>query len=189
MHRLVPTLVAEMGQAFPELVQTQPLIEETLNLEEIRFRKTLDRGLGLLDAELADLSDGAELPGETAFKLYDTFGFPLDLTQDALREKGRTVDVDGFNAAMEAQKERARAAWSGSGDAADDSVWFDVRDTHGATDFLGYEKLDAEGQILAIVKEQQRRTLQFVIIPTRFLFALGFGCCPIVALGARLIST
>ena len=153
MHRLVPTLVAEMGQAFPELVQAQPLVEETLNLEEIRFRKTLERGLGLLDAELADLSDDAELPGETAFKLYDTFGFPLDLTQDALREKGRTVDVDGFNAAMEAQKERARAAWSGSGDAADDSVWFDVRDTHGATDFLGYEKQEAEGQILTIVKD------------------------------------
>ncbi len=153
MHRLVSSLVAEMGQAFPELIQAQPLVEETLNLEEIRFRKTLERGLGLLDAELAELSDDAELPGETAFKLYDTFGFPLDLTQDALREKGRTVDVDGFDAAMEAQKQRARAAWSGSGDAADDSVWFDVRDTHGATDFLGYETLEAEGQILAIVKD------------------------------------
>ncbi len=153
MHRLVPALVAEMGQAFSELVQAQPLIEETLNLEEIRFRKTLDRGLGLLDTELADLADGAELPGETAFKLYDTFGFPLDLTQDALREKGRTVDVDGFNTAMEEQKSRARAAWSGSGDAADDSVWFDMRETHGATEFLGYDKLEAEGQILAIVKD------------------------------------
>ena len=153
MHRLVPALVAEMGQAFPELVQAQPLIEETLNLEEVRFRKTLDRGLGLLDSELAGLADDAELPGDTAFKLYDTYGFPLDLTQDALREKGRSVDVEGFNAAMEAQKARARAAWSGSGDAADDSVWFDVRDTHGATDFLGYETLDAEGQILAIVKD------------------------------------
>ena len=153
MHRLVPALVAEMGQAFSELVQAQPLIEETLNLEEIRFRKTLDRGLGLLDTELADLADGAELPGETAFKLYDTFGFPLDLTQDALREKGRTVDVDGFNTAMEEQKSRARAAWSGSGDAADDSVWFDMRETHGATEFLGYDKLEAEGEILAIVKD------------------------------------
>jgi alanyl-tRNA synthetase len=153
MHRLVPTLVAEMGQAFPELGQAQALIEETLKLEEIRFRKTLDRGLGLLDTELADLPDGAELPGETAFKLYDTFGFPLDLTQDALREKGRTVDVDGFNDAMAEQKARARAAWSGSGDAADDSVWFDMRETHGATEFLGYEKLEAEGQILAIVRD------------------------------------
>ena len=151
MHRLVPSLVAEMGQAFPQLGQAQPLIEETLKLEEIRFRKTLERGLGLLDSELADLPEGAELPGETAFKLYDTFGFPLDLTQDALREKGRSVDTDGFDAAMEAQKARARAAWSGSGDAADDSVWFDLHDKYGASEFLGYEKLEAEGQILALV--------------------------------------
>ncbi len=153
MYRLVPTLAAEMGQAFPELVQAQPLIEETLNLEEIRFRKTLERGLGLLDDALSELPGDADLSGETAFKLYDTYGFPLDLTQDALREKGRSVDIEGFDAAMEAQKARARAAWSGSGDAADDSVWFDIRDIHGATDFLGYEALDAEGQILAIVKD------------------------------------
>ena len=153
MHRLVPVLVAEMGQAFPELGQAQPMITETLELEEIRFRKTLDRGLGLLDAELENLPDGEELPGATAFKLYDTFGFPLDLTQDALREKGRGVDVEGFDKAMAAQKDLARAAWSGSGDSADDSVWFDLRDTHGATEFLGYDKLEAEGQILALIKD------------------------------------
>ncbi|MCL4146154.1 UNVERIFIED_CONTAM: hypothetical protein GTU68_037408 [Idotea baltica] len=152
MHRLVPTLVAEMGQAFPELNRAQALIEETLKLEEIRFRTTLDRGLGLLDEALADLPDGADLPGETAFKLYDTFGFPLDLTQDALRERDRAVDVDGFNTAMDAQKAQARAAWKGSGDAADDSVWFDLRESHGATEFLGYETTEAEGEVRAIVK-------------------------------------
>ncbi len=152
MHRLVPTLVAEMGQAFPELGRAQALITETLGLEEERFRTTLERGLGLLDTALDALPDGANLPGETAFKLYDTYGFPLDLTQDALRERDRGVDVEGFDAAMTAQKERARAAWSGSGDSADESVWFDLHETHGGTEFLGYDKLDAEGQVLAIVK-------------------------------------
>ena len=124
MHRLVPNLVAQMGQAFPELGQAQALIEETLKLEETRFKQTLDRGLNLLDTELKDLPDDAELPGETAFKLYDTYGFPLDLTQDALREKGRGVDVDGFDAAMAEQKAKARAAWAGSGEAADSTIWF-----------------------------------------------------------------
>ncbi|MEM7270386.1 MAG: alanine--tRNA ligase, partial [Pseudomonadota bacterium] len=153
MHRLVPALTRQMGAAFPELSQAQALIEETLELEEVRFRKTLDRGLGLLDEALDALPDDAELPGETAFKLYDTYGFPLDLTQDALREKGRTVDTDGFDAAMAEQKAKARAAWSGSGEAADAAIWFDIAEQHGATEFLGYETETVEGQILALVKD------------------------------------
>ncbi len=153
MHRLVPALVAQMGQAFPELSRAQALIEETQESEEARFRKTLDRGLGLLDEAVSGLPDGAPLPGDTAFKLYDTYGFPLDLTQDALRERGREVDTDGFDAAMEAQKAQARAAWSGTGDAANEAVWFDLRDTHGATEFLGYTATDIEGEILALVAD------------------------------------
>ena len=151
MHRLVPSLVAQMGQAFPELGQAQALITETLELEETRFRKTLDRGLKLLDAELEALPQEAPLPGDTAFKLYDTFGFPVDLTQDALREVDRTVDIDGFNAAMEAQKAKARAAWKGSGEAADDAIWFDIADRHGATEFLGYDTESAEGVIQTLL--------------------------------------
>ena len=151
MYRLVPSLVAQMGQAFPELGQAQAMITETLELEETRFRKTLDRGLKLLDAELEALPQETPLPGETAFKLYDTFGFPVDLTQDALREIDRTVDIDGFNAAMEAQKAKARAAWKGSGDAADDAIWFDIADRHGATEFLGYDTETAEGVIQALL--------------------------------------
>ena len=153
MYRLVPALVAQMGQAFPELGTAQALISETLQLEETRFRTTLDRGLRLLDAELEGLADDAPLPGETAFKLYDTYGFPLDLTQDALREMNRTVDTDGFDTAMEAQKAVARAAWKGSGDAADDAIWFEIADKHGATEFLGYDTEAAEGEVLAIVKD------------------------------------
>ncbi|MCY4336284.1 MAG: alanine--tRNA ligase [Litoreibacter sp.] len=153
MHRLVPELVTQMGAAYPELRQAQPMIEETLRAEETRFRETLDRGLKLLDDELGTLQEGEALPGAAAFKLYDTFGFPLDLTQDALREKGREVDVVGFDAAMEEQKAKARASWSGSGEAADASIWFDVADAHGATDFLGYDTEVAEGQIVAIVKD------------------------------------
>ena len=153
MHRLVPALVAQMGQAFPELGNAQALIEETLETEEKRFRTTLDRGLKLLDAELEGLPEGAPLDGETAFKLYDTFGFPLDLTQDALREMDREVEVEGFNAAMEAQKAAARAAWKGSGDAADDTIWFEIADKHGSTEFLGYDTEQAEAQIVAIVAD------------------------------------
>ena len=153
MHRLVPALVGQMGAAYPELGQAQALIEETLRAEETRFRQTLDRGLKLLDEELISLPDGADLPGATAFKLYDTFGFPLDLTQDALREKDRGVDTDGFDAAMAEQKAKARAAWSGTGEAADAQVWFDIADAHGATDFLGYDTENAEGQIIAIIKD------------------------------------
>ncbi|AWI83768.1 alanine--tRNA ligase [Alloyangia pacifica] len=153
MHRLVPELVRQMGEAYPELRAAQPLIEETLKLEETRFRQTLDRGLKLLDEELIGLPEGAELPGASAFKLYDTYGFPLDLTQDALREQGRTVDTEGFDVAMAEQKAKARAAWSGSGEAADSRVWFDIADKHGATDFLGYDTETAEGQILALVQD------------------------------------
>jgi len=156
MHRLVPALVAEMGGHYTELRQAQSLIEETLKLEETRFLTTLDRGLKLLDAELADLPEGAALPGEAAFKLYDTYGFPLDLTQDALREKSREVDTDGFDAAMAEQKAKARAAWSGSGETADATIWFDIAEDKGTTEFLGYDTEKAEGQIVAIVADGAR---------------------------------
>jgi len=151
MYRLVPALVQQMGAAYPELGRAQSLIEETLKQEETRFKETLERGLKLLDDEVAGLPEGAELPGRAAFKLYDTYGFPLDLTQDALREKGRAVDTDGFDSAMAEQKAKARAAWAGSGEAADATVWFDVADAHGATDFLGYDTETAEGQVVALV--------------------------------------
>ncbi|MDF1856600.1 alanine--tRNA ligase [Pseudooceanicola sp.] len=153
MHRLVPELVRQMGEAYPELHTAQALIQETLQQEEIRFRQTLDRGLKLLDEELDRLPDGAELPGTAAFKLYDTFGFPLDLTQDALREQGRSVDIAGFDAAMAEQKAKARAAWAGTGEAADGKVWFDLAEAHGSTEFLGYDTEEAEAQILALVAE------------------------------------
>jgi alanyl-tRNA synthetase len=155
MHKLVPELVKQMGAAYPELGQGQRLIEETLLNEEIRFKTTLDRGLKLLDDEVSGLAEGADLPGTAAFKLYDTFGFPLDLTQDALREKGFGVDKDGFESAMAEQKAKARAAWTGTGAQADASVWFDVVDQHGTTDFLGYENLSAEGQIVALIVDGQ----------------------------------
>jgi alanyl-tRNA synthetase len=151
MYRLVPALVQQMGSAYPELGRAQAMITETLELEETRFKQTLERGLRLLDEEVSRLPEAAALPGAAAFKLYDTYGFPLDLTQDALREQGRGVDTEGFDAAMAEQKAKARAAWSGSGEAADASVWFDVADKHGATDFLGYDTETAEGQVTAIV--------------------------------------
>ncbi|KRW94929.1 alanine--tRNA ligase [Paracoccus sp. MKU1] len=153
MHRLVPSLVREMGAAYPELGRAQALIEETLKLEETRFKQTLDRGLRLLDDELAKLPEGADLPGEAAFKLYDTYGFPLDLTQDALREKGRAVDTAGFDSAMAEQKAKARAAWAGSGETKDAAIWFDIAEEHGATEFLGYDTEISEGQILALVQD------------------------------------
>jgi alanyl-tRNA synthetase len=152
MHRLVSPLVGQMGDAFPELARARALIEETLLSEETRFRTTLDRGLKLLDDELERLPDAAPLPGDAAFRLYDTYGFPLDLTQDALREKGRAVDVDGFDAAMAEQKRRARAAWAGSGEAAEEAVWLDLAETLGATEFLGYDTETAHGQVLAVVE-------------------------------------
>jgi len=153
LHKLVPTLIREMGQAFPELNRAQALITETLNLEEIRFLKTLDRGIRLLDDATADLSKGDTLSGDVAFKLYDTYGFPLDLTQDALRSRGIEVDLGQFNTSMEKQRADARAAWAGSGDAATDQVWFKLKEEHGATEFLGYETETAEGEILAIVTD------------------------------------
>jgi alanyl-tRNA synthetase len=158
MHRLVPALVSQMGQAFPELGRAQALITETLRLEETRFRNTLERGLRLLDDELSQIPDGAALPGRAAFKLYDTYGFPLDLTQDALRERGRAVDTDGFEAAMAEQKAKARAAWSGSGETADQAVWHDIAEEKGATEFLGYGTEHAEGQIVALVGQDGRKT-------------------------------
>lgn len=178
MHRLVSALVQQMGAAYPELGQGQRLIAETLMNEEIRFKQTLDRGLKLLDDELAGLPDDAALPGEAAFKLYDTYGFPLDLTQDALREKGRAVDTDGFDAAMAAQKAKARAAWSGTGEAADSAIWFDVADVAGPTDFLGYDSLDVEGQIKALVADgamvqQAGGTVQIVLNQTSFYAESG----------------
>ena len=153
MWKLVPTLTREMGQAYPELIRAEALITETLKLEETRFRKTLERGLAILDEETRSLKQGDSLKGETAFTLYDTYGFPLDLTQDALKPRGIAVDTDAFNAAMERQREKARASWAGSGDAATETVWFGLRDKVGATEFLGYETESAEGVVAALVKD------------------------------------
>ena len=152
MYRLVPVLVAEMGQAFPELVRAEQLISETLKLEETRFKQTLTRGLKLLGDATAKLGDGETLPGDVAFQLYDTYGFPLDLTQDALRREGRNVDTAGFEAAMEHQRAEARKAWTGSGDTATDRIWFEIRERIGASEFLGYEMESAQGVILSLVK-------------------------------------
>ncbi len=151
LYRLLPTLVREMGEAFPELGRAEALINETLKLEETRFKQLLDRGLKLLDEATDGLDAGATLDGETAFRLYDTYGFPLDLTQDALKARDIAVDEAGFDAAMQRQKEEARKAWAGSGEAATDEVWFDVFDTVGATDFLGYDTESAEGVVTALV--------------------------------------
>ncbi len=153
MHRLVPALVREMGAAYPELVRAEALITETLHLEEGRFRKTLERGLRLLDEGSANLKEGDTFSGETAFKLYDTYGFPLDLTQDALKPRGIQVDTGAFNAAMEAQREEARRAWKGTGEAQTDAVWFELRERYGASEFLGYDTETAEGIVRAIVAE------------------------------------
>ena len=151
VYKLVPTLVHEMGDAYPELVRAQPLITETLKLEETRFKKTLGTGLKLLDDETRGLGAGGTLKGDVAFKLYDTFGFPLDLTQDVLRARDIAVDTAGFDKAMDEQRAKARAAWAGSGETADQAIWFDVRQKIGATEFLGYDTERAEGQIVAIV--------------------------------------
>lgn len=180
MHRLVPALVAKMGGAYPELGRAQAMIQETLLLEETRFRQTLERGLRLLEDEVATLADGSDLPGAAAFKLYDTYGFPLDLTQDALREIGRGVDQAGFDAAMAEQKAQARAAWSGSGETADAAIWFDLAEEHGATEFLGYDTETAEGQILAVVDGGEVQpsaktgdTVQIVVNQTPFYAESG----------------
>jgi alanyl-tRNA synthetase len=156
MYRLVPSLVAEMGAAYPELGRAQPLITETLKLEETRFRETLVRGLKLLDEATGSLGKGGTLSGDVAFKLYDTYGFPLDLTEDALRARGIGVDTDGFKSAMDRQKAEARKAWAGSGEATDDKVWFELREELGATEFLGYDTEEAEGNIVAILKDGVR---------------------------------
>jgi alanyl-tRNA synthetase len=153
MHRLVPALVATMGGAYPELGRAQPLIEETLKLEETRFRQTLDKGLKLLEEATAGRKPGEVLPGDVAFRLYDTFGFPYDLTEDALRAEGLAVDRAGFEAAMAEQKRRARAAWTGSGASATDTLWFDLAERLGATDFVGYGTLVAQGEVVALVKD------------------------------------
>ncbi len=153
MHRLVWALVREMGQAFPELVRAEALIEETLRLEETRFRKTLERGLTILDDASKSLKKGDMFDGETAFTLYDTYGFPLDLTQDALKSRGIGVDIASFTDAMDKQKAKARASWAGSGDTATEAIWFPLREKLGATEFLGYETESAEGVVAAIVKD------------------------------------
>jgi len=155
MWKLVPALSREMGQAYPELIRAEPLIVETLRLEETRFRKTLERGLSILDEETKALKQGDSLKGTTAFTLYDTYGFPLDLTQDALRPRGIGVDLEGFNVAMEKQREKARASWTGSGEAATETVWFALREKTGATEFLGYETETAEGVVAALVRDGQ----------------------------------
>ena len=151
LWRLVPALVTQMSQAFPELNRAEPLITETLKLEETRFKQTLERGLKLLEEALGDLGEGQSLPGDVAFRLYDTYGFPLDLTQDALRERGIGVDTDGFDVSMARQREDARKAWSGSGDAATETLWFEVRERTGATEFLGYETDMAEARVEALI--------------------------------------
>ncbi len=153
LHRLVPALIRQMGIAYPELGRAEALIAETLHLEETRFKLMLERGLHLLAEETEKLGSGTRLPGEVAFRLYDTFGFPLDLTQDALREQGRSVDLAGFEVAMAAQRARARAAWAGSGEAATERVWFETREQTGPSELLGYATETAEATILALIAE------------------------------------
>jgi len=156
MHRLVPVLVAEMGGAYPELKRAEALVTETLKLEETRFRETLVRGLKLLEEATTGMSKGDRLAGDVAFKLYDTYGFPLDLTEDALRARGIAVDTNAFAAAMQKQREDARKAWKGSGETGDETLWFELREELGATEFLGYDTEDAEGNIVAIVRDGAR---------------------------------
>jgi alanyl-tRNA synthetase len=158
MHRLVPTLVAEMGTAYGELRRAEPVIVETLRQEEERFQRTLGRGMGLLEEATSTLSPGAVLNGDVAFKLYDTYGFPLDLTQDAVRAKGLTVDIEAFDQAMDRQRQMARENWTGSGQKAASGVWLELREQHGATDFVGYDRTEALGSVLAIVHDGQSVT-------------------------------
>ncbi|MDP3371807.1 MAG: alanine--tRNA ligase [Candidatus Paracaedibacteraceae bacterium] len=153
MWQLVPALIQQMGEAFPEICRTKTLIEQTLLLEEERFRQTLDRGLKVLNESTSTLSPNEPLPGHVAFRLYDTYGFPLDLTQDVLRGENREVDVFGFNSNMEEQRKKARASWVGTGDNVQEQIWFDVREQHGATDFLGYATANTEAVIQSIIKE------------------------------------
>ena len=162
LHRLVPVLTRQMGQAYPELNQAEILIKETLKLEETRFRAMLERGIALLNEETERLAPGQSLPGPVAFRLYDTYGFPLDLTQDALREQGREVDTAGFEAAMAEQRARARAAWTGSGEAATEAVWFALREKLGSTEFLGYTTEKAEAEITALVVDGEPTDEAFI---------------------------
>ncbi len=170
MHRLLPSLTAEMGAAYPELVRAQPLIGETMEREEVKFRQTLDKGLHLLEDATRGMSEGATLAGDVAFKLYDTFGFPYDLTEDALRLQGISVDRAGFDSAMAQQKAAARAAWKGSGEKASDEIWFDLAETHGSTEFIGYEASEGEGTVIALIKDgapvEQARAGDKVIVLT-----------------------
>ena len=151
MHQMVPSLVKMMGDAYPDLVRAQPIITETLRLEEERFQRTLDRGISILTEEAKNVPKGGAFPGEAAFKLYDTYGFPLDLTQDILRGEGKSVDVDAFNQVMEKQKELARSSWVGSGDSKVDPVWFEIQQTVGSTEFLGYTLTESDGQLQSII--------------------------------------
>ncbi|MGB7412134.1 MAG: alanine--tRNA ligase, partial [Sphingopyxis granuli] len=153
MHRLLPALTTEMGAAYPELIRAQALISETLEREEIKFRQTLDKGLRLLDEATVGMAKGATLPGDVAFKLYDTYGFPYDLTEDALRAEGIAVDRAGFDAAMAQQKAAARAAWKGSGEKASDEIWFDLAEANGGTEFTGYTSTEGEGEVIALVRD------------------------------------
>ena len=153
MHKLIPTLVAQMGEAYPELKRAQSMVTESLKNEETRFKKTLEQGLKMLDDESQNIKEGKKFPGDIAFKLYDTYGFPVDLTQDALKSKNIEVDMDAFNKAMDKQKAQARANWSGSGDTATEKLWFELLEQHGPTEFLGYASEEAEAKILAIVKD------------------------------------
>ena len=180
MHNLVGSLIQQMGSAYPELGQAHSLIEETLFQEETRFRQTLERGLKLLDDELDRVPEGVDFSGETAFKLYDTYGFPLDLTQDALREKGRTVDTAEFDNAMAEQKAKARAAWIGTGQISDEAIWFKLAENTPATDFLGYDTDTAEAQLLILIKEGDRvssakegDTIQLILNQTPFYAESG----------------
>ena len=180
MYKLFPTLQMLMGEAYPELHRASALITETLRIEETKFKITLERGLKLLDEETSRLGDGQTLAGDVAFKLYDTFGFPLDLTQDALRAKNINVDLDGFNTSMEKQKADARKAWTGSGDTATEKFWFELLDTVGPTEFLGYDKDAAEGQVKAIIKDGKQipeaksgDTVQILLNQTTFYAESG----------------
>lgn len=155
MYKLVPSLIATMGEAYPELISQQKVIEESLRLEETKFKQTLENGLKLLDAETAALKEGQALPGDVAFKLYDTYGFPLDLTQDALKSQGKTVDTDGFDKAMQKQREEARKSWVGAGDTETVKMWFEIHERVGSTEFLGYTENTAEGNIVALVKDNK----------------------------------
>jgi alanyl-tRNA synthetase len=197
MFKLLPTLVREMGQVYPELVRAEALISETLKLEETRFRKTLERGLGLLSDATSELSKGDMLDGETAFKLYDTYGFPLDLTQDALRAREINVDLAGFTDAMERQKAEARKSWAGSGEAQTETIWFELKEKFGATEFLGYDTEEAEGAVQAIVKDgksvdsaSEGETVQMVVNQTPFYGESGgqMGDAGVIVAGSAKVE-